>query len=80
VLEETHENDRTSTNKRSILHANEKLQDGIIKLIEVNARLGGGTIFTALAGANFPKMILDMVQITAVRIFGDCCPSLVHER
>lgn len=36
--------------------------EGVIKLIEVNPRLGGGTIFTALAGANFPAMILDMVE------------------
>lgn len=35
--------------------------EGVIKLIEVNPRLGGGTIFTTLAGANFPAMILDMV-------------------
>src|SRR5438067_4754129 len=34
----------------------------VIKLIEVNPRLGGGTIFTTLAGANFPAMILDMVM------------------
>jgi carbamoyl-phosphate synthase large subunit len=55
--------------------------EGIIKLIEVNPRLGGGTIFTALAGANFPAMILDMVngkeisnlpnisEITVIRYF-----------
>jgi len=36
--------------------------EGVIKLIEVNPRLGGGTIFTALAGANFPAMVLDMVE------------------
>lgn len=55
-------------------------QDGIHKVVEVNPRLGGGTIFTALAGANFPSMILDMVkgkkveppvisEITVVRYF-----------
>ena len=55
--------------------------EGIIKLIEVNPRLGGGTIFTALAGANFPAMILDMIngkeishlpnisEITVIRYF-----------
>jgi carbamoyl-phosphate synthase large subunit len=55
--------------------------EGVIKLIEINPRLGGGTIFTALAGANFPAMILDMVvgkeishlpdvsEITVVRYF-----------
>src|ERR671928_477747 len=53
----------------------------VIKLIEVNPRLGGGTIFTTLAGANFPAMILDMVagkeisslpkvsEITVIRYF-----------
>lgn len=55
-------------------------KDGILKVVEVNPRLGGGTIFTALAGANFPSMILDMVkgkkveppvisEITVVRYF-----------
>jgi carbamoyl-phosphate synthase large subunit len=34
----------------------------LFKLIEINARMGGGTIFTTLAGANFPKIILDMVE------------------
>lgn len=32
------------------------------QLVEVNARLGGGTIFTTLAGANIPKLILDLVE------------------
>ena len=36
--------------------------DGVIKVIEINPRLGGGTIFTTLAGANFPAMIIDMVE------------------
>ena len=51
-----------------------------LKLVEINPRLGGGTIFATLAGANFPKMILDMVEgkqvnpqrfseITVVRYF-----------
>jgi carbamoyl-phosphate synthase large subunit len=54
--------------------------DGILKIVEVNPRMGGGTFFTALAGANFPAMILDMVngkklkvpkisEITIVRYF-----------
>lgn len=42
--------------------------DGTLKLVEVNPRLGGGTIFTALAGANFPAMILDMAMGKRVRI------------
>jgi carbamoyl-phosphate synthase large subunit len=36
-------------------------KDGTIKLVEVNPRMGGGTIFAALAGVNFPELILDMV-------------------
>lgn len=32
------------------------------KLVEINPRLGGGTIFTTLAGANFPSMIIDMAE------------------
>ena len=32
------------------------------KLVEINPRLGGGTIFTTLAGANFPKMIIDLIE------------------
>jgi carbamoyl-phosphate synthase large subunit len=54
--------------------------DGALKLVEVNPRLGGGTIFSTLAGANLPAMILDMVdgkevsippitEITVVRYF-----------
>jgi len=54
--------------------------DGILKIVEVNPRMGGGTIFAALAGANFPAMILDMVngkklkipkisEVTVVRYF-----------
>ena len=56
--------------------------DGSPKLVEVNPRMGGGTIFTVLAGANFPKLILDMVEgqeivmptvseITVVRYFNE---------
>ena len=54
--------------------------DGELKLIEVNPRMGGGTIFTTLAGANFPAMLLDLIEgrqisipsiseITVVRYF-----------
>jgi len=41
---------------------------GTLKLVEVNPRLGGGTIFTALAGANFPAMILDMAMGKRIKI------------
>jgi carbamoyl-phosphate synthase large subunit len=37
-------------------------KDGQLKLVEVNPRLGGGTIFAALAGANFPKMIVELAE------------------
>lgn len=36
--------------------------DGKLKLVEVNPRMGGGTIFSALAGANLPAMIVEMVE------------------
>ena len=42
--------------------------EGTLKLVEVNPRLGGGTIFTALAGANFPAMILDMAMGKRIKI------------
>jgi carbamoyl-phosphate synthase large subunit len=55
-------------------------EDGEPQLVEVNARLGGGTIFTTLAGANIPALILDLVngkkisipkitEITVIRYF-----------
>jgi carbamoyl-phosphate synthase large subunit len=37
-------------------------KDGELKIIEVNPRFGGGTIFTTLAGANFPAMLLEMIS------------------
>lgn len=37
-------------------------KDGALKFVEINPRMGGGTIFAALAGANFPALILDMVK------------------
>ena len=50
-----------------------------LKLVEINPRMGGGTIFSALAGANLPAMIVEMVrgnvvvpefsEITVVRYF-----------
>jgi carbamoyl-phosphate synthase large subunit len=38
------------------------------KLVEVNPRLGGGTLFTTLAGANFPAMLIDMLEGKPVKI------------
>lgn len=43
-------------------------QDGTFSLIEVNPRMGGGTIFTTLAGANFPSMIIDMIDGKSITI------------
>jgi carbamoyl-phosphate synthase large subunit len=54
--------------------------EGILKMIEINPRFGGGTIFTTLAGANFPAIIIDMLngkdivkptvsEITLIRYF-----------
>jgi len=37
-------------------------KDGIPKFVEVNPRFGGGTYFTTLAGVNFCKLIIDMVN------------------
>jgi carbamoyl-phosphate synthase large subunit len=37
-------------------------KDGTLKLVEVNPRMGGGTIFATLAGVNFPALVLDMVN------------------
>jgi carbamoyl-phosphate synthase large subunit len=43
-------------------------QDSEPQLVEVNARLGGGTIFTTLAGANIPKLILDLIERKEISI------------
>jgi len=37
-------------------------KNGELKIIEINPRFGGGTIFTTLAGANFPAMILELLS------------------
>jgi carbamoyl-phosphate synthase large subunit len=42
--------------------------NGIMKLVEINPRMGGGTIFTTLAGANFPIMLIDMLENKKVHI------------
>lgn len=36
--------------------------DGTLKLVEVNPRMGGGTIFATLAGVNFPALLLNLVE------------------
>lgn len=42
--------------------------NGTMKLVEINPRMGGGTIFTTLAGANFPIMLIDMLENKKVHI------------
>ena len=43
-------------------------QNGTMKLVEINPRFGGGTIFSTLAGANLPLMVLDLVDKKEVSI------------
>ena len=43
-------------------------EDGTVKLVEINPRMGGGTIFTTLAGANFPMMLIDMIEHKKVKV------------
>ncbi len=35
---------------------------GLPKILEVNPRMGGATIMATYAGANFPKIIIDLVK------------------
>jgi carbamoyl-phosphate synthase large subunit len=37
-------------------------KEGVLKFVEINPRLGGGTIFSTLAGVNFPILIMDIVE------------------
>ena len=45
-----------------------KDQENMFKLVEINPRLGGGTMFTTLAGANFPQMIIDIIEDKKISI------------
>jgi len=65
--------------------------EGRLKLIEINPRMGGGTIFTSLAGANFPAMLLDLIEgrqvsvpviseITVIRYFEEFVLRSEEER
>jgi carbamoyl-phosphate synthase large subunit len=37
-------------------------KEGVLKFVEINPRLGGGTIFSTLAGVNLPSLIMDIVE------------------
>ncbi len=43
-------------------------REGRFKFLEVNPRMGGGTIFTTLAGVNFPMVLLALVRGEKVEI------------
>jgi carbamoyl-phosphate synthase large subunit len=34
---------------------------GALRFLEINPRIGGGSMFTTLAGANIPKLLLDLI-------------------
>tara|TARA_R100000664_G_C2753498_1_gene140918 strand:+ start:1737 stop:2678 length:942 start_codon:yes stop_codon:yes gene_type:complete len=43
-------------------------EKGIPKFIEINPRFGGSTYFTTLAGVNFMKIILDLIEEKEIKI------------
>lgn len=43
-------------------------KDGAPKIIEVNPRMGGGTILTTYAGINFPELIVKMANAEKIEI------------
>ncbi len=45
-----------------MLHTNGRIERPVLKLLEVNPRIGGGTIFATLACVNFPVLVLGMVK------------------
>ncbi len=42
--------------------------DGTVKFLEVNPRMGGGTIFATLAGANFAQLQIELAAGRAVQV------------
>jgi carbamoyl-phosphate synthase large subunit len=36
--------------------------EGRLKFLEINPRIGGGSIFTTLAGVNIPKLVIDLID------------------
>ena len=66
-------------------------REGALKTVEINPRMGGGTIFAALAGANFPALVLDMAsgkeivkpsfsEITVIRYFEEIVMDRIKEQ
>jgi carbamoyl-phosphate synthase large subunit len=43
-------------------------QSGELKFVEINPRFGGGTYFASLAGVNFMKVILDLINENPIEI------------
>jgi carbamoylphosphate synthase large subunit len=43
-------------------------QSGELKFVEINPRFGGGTYFASLAGVNFMKAILDLINKNPIEI------------
>ena len=43
-------------------------REGVPRIIEVNPRLGGGTILTAYAGVNFPELIVKIANAEKIEI------------
>ena len=37
-------------------------RSGALRFLEVNPRMGGGTVFATLAGVNIPKLLLDLID------------------
>jgi carbamoyl-phosphate synthase large subunit len=43
-------------------------ESGRPKFMEVNPRIGGGSIFTTLAGVNIPMLLLDLIAGTELAV------------
>jgi carbamoyl-phosphate synthase large subunit len=43
-------------------------EEGRLKFLEINPRIGGGSMFTTLAGVNIPMLLLDLVNGTELAV------------
>jgi carbamoyl-phosphate synthase large subunit len=43
-------------------------EGGRLKFLEINPRIGGGSMFTTLAGVNIPMLLLDLIAGTELAI------------